>query len=152
MDASDMQHGGAFVPDEDVYAQDVYAQEEEPYGAMIERWRRTSLRVLLDTLDGEAANAARILKTINPASAPLTPARKAMLILATAWEREKKNAPRRVCLTQAWPGATQRVLHDVETWEMVDGPSQLAELIETAIENNWHIVERPSDWGGGALG
>lgn len=51
---------------------------EEPYGAMLERWRHTPLKHLLS----EGANAERIIRTINTTDAPLTPARKAALILA----------------------------------------------------------------------
>lgn len=62
-------------------------QAPEPYAAMLERWRNTSTKELLDHASAEAENAMRILRAINSSSAPLTPARKAMLVLVAAYER-----------------------------------------------------------------
>ena len=60
--------------------------DTEPYAALLERWQNTATKHLLDNAGAEAENAMRILRAINSSSAPLTPARKAMLVLVAAHE------------------------------------------------------------------
>lgn len=59
----------------------------EHYAALLERWRNTATKHLIDDAGREAENAMRILRAINPSDAPMTPARKAMLVLVAAYER-----------------------------------------------------------------